>query len=64
MATSMELKYGIDNEGHYIDYINCHLDLREPMIDGDRMPGCYINQTIDNFIIAKGNILENIKAEW
>ena len=64
MATSMNLTYGIDNEGSYIDYINCPVDLREPMIDGDRMPGCYVDRTIDNFIIAKGNVLEHITAEW
>lgn len=64
MTTCIELTYGIDSDGPYIDYLAHPLDLSEQLIDGDRMPGCYVDRTIDNFIIAKGNVLEHITAEF
>ena len=66
MVTNIELEYGKDEDGPYIDYTMSALDFSESMIDGERMQGCYVDRddTFNSYIIAKGNILENITAVW
>ena len=63
MATAIDLNYGEDEFGFYIDYMMWLIDLRDELIDGERFGGCNISTT-SGYIIAKGNKLENLTAEW